>query len=179
MSENSVIKLGESAVGAQVTFIWLNETSAHLFKLADAMWQHLSPDEPHVPKANMRARMCLRGIHFWLFALETFALPAKSPLGMASLYYKEDSSLVEIHEVVVDPAVRGQHLGENIMKMLIAHVGRVAARRGVALELVLTSKTKHVAANELYLKLGFVCITCAGKASDSNHYRMLISPSIK
>lgn len=162
-----------------VTFIWLGDTSAHLFRLADAMWQHLSPEEPHVPKEKMRVRMHEDGEHFWLFALDSSVLPVKSSLGMASLYYKADSSVAEIHEVVVDPRARGQHLGEQIVVMLIEHVQREATRRQVAVDLELSSKPKRIAANRLYLKLGFVCILPAGEGRLSNHYRMVIAPEVK
>lgn len=179
MNDKNVLESGMSTAANPVNFVWLSDTSAHLFKLADAMWHHLSPEAPHIPKAKMRARMREEGNHFWLFALQTSALPAKSPLGMASLFYKADSFLVEIHEVVVDPMSRGQHLGEQIVTLLIEHARREALRRGSAIDLELSSKPKRVAANKLYLKLGFECIAPAGEGRDTNHYRMLIAPETK
>ncbi len=179
MNDKNVPVSGTSTDANPVTFIWLRATSAHLLTLADAMWCHLSPDAPHVPKAKMRARMCESGKHFWLFALETSALPAKHPLGMASLFYTADSSVAEIHEVVVDPASRGQHLGEQIVRMLIEHARHEAMRRRSPIDLELSSKPKRVAANTLYLKLGFLCIAPAGEGRDSNHYRMAIAPQVE
>ncbi len=179
MNDKNVPVSATSTDANPVTLVWLSDTSAHLFKLADAMWCHLSPDAPHVPKAKMRARMCRAGKHFWLFALETSVLPVKHPIGMASLYYKADSSVAEIHEVVVDPASRGQHLGEQIVTMLIEHARHESLRRRSPIELELSSKPKRIAANKLYLKLGFVCIAPAGEARDSNHYRMAIAPQVE
>ncbi len=179
MSDKKVLETTTSGNDNGVAFIWLRETSAHLFKLADAMWQHLSPDAPESPKTKMRARMCEAGKHFWLFALRTSLLPAKSPVGMAALFYKADSSVVQIHEVAVDPICRGLHLGEQIVTMLIEHVRREATRRGKAIDLELSSKPKRVAANKLYLKLGFVCIAPADEKREANHYRMVIAPEVK
>ena len=179
MSDKKVLEPNAPSGENPVTFIWLCDTSAHLFKLADAMWHHLSPDAPQAPKAKMRARMCEAGKHFWLFALCTSALPTKTPMGMAALFYKADSPVVQIHEVAVDPICRGQHLGEQIVTMLIEHARREASRRGKAIHLELTSKPKRVAANKLYLKLGFVCIAPADEHREANHYRMVLAPEVK
>ena len=67
-----------------------------------------------------------------------------------------------IEDVVVDESLRGQHVGEGLMRRLI----RLAKNSEVS-RIELTSKPKRVAANRLYQKLGFQL-----RPNDTNHYTL-------
>lgn len=122
-----------------------------------------------------------------LFALviirDTRRLYPQNIVGMASISYahKLGGTIAEIHDVVVDPSCRGEGLGERLMLALIDHAKRYAEERGESVIIALTSKPSRVAANKLYLKLGFTLTArhwrknhvCVG----TNLYRMTVTPS--
>jgi ribosomal protein S18 acetylase RimI-like enzyme len=56
-----------------------------------------------------------------------------------------------IEDVVVDNAFRGQGLGEKLIKAALEHAVQNGAKN-----LKLTSRPFRIAANQLYLKMGFV-----------------------
>lgn len=76
----------------------------------------------------------------------------KKIVGVATLYIfqKIGKRAAHVEDVVVDGAYRGQGLGKKLMNALIA----AARARGVE-RLELTSGADRVAANALYVKLGF------------------------
>lgn len=114
---------------------------------------------------------------------DTRRLYPENIVGMASICYAHTlgGTIAEIHDVVVDPSCRGEGLGERLMLALIAHAKRRAAERGENVTIALTSKPSRVAANKLYLKLGFTLTArhwrknhvCMG----TNLYRMTVTPS--
>jgi ribosomal protein S18 acetylase RimI-like enzyme len=72
--------------------------------------------------------------------------------GMATLcaIYKPTGRSGVIEDVVVDVSLRGQHVGERLVMILIKRAAAMSLNR-----LELTSKPERIAANKLYQKLGF------------------------
>ncbi len=85
-------------------------------------------------------------------------------IGMATLFVFPSMSGKKgtIEDVVVDEAHRGKGLGERLVRGLIEKARELGARK-----LDLTSSPKRIAANKLYLKLGFV-------KRETNVYRMVL-----
>jgi ribosomal protein S18 acetylase RimI-like enzyme len=104
-------------------------------------------------------------------------------VGMASIIYthKLGGTIAEIHDVVVDPVCRGGGIGEGLVRGLIADAEWYAGEVGSDIVISLTSRPSRVAANELYLKLGFeLTARYLRKNKESfgtNLYRMTITPS--
>lgn len=100
----------------------------------------------------------------------------ESVVGMASIIYqhKLGATVAEIHDVVVDPACRGEGLGERLVHALIVDATRYTQKLGHNITLSLTSKPSRVAANALYVKLGFALVATAHGESGTNLYRMII-----
>ena len=76
-----------------------------------------------------------------------------------------------VHDVVVDTAYRGQHIGKRLMERAIE-----IARRQRLTHLELTSKPARVAANRRYQSLGFE-LTIPADPKDpasTNHYRLML-----
>jgi|SRR3989338_2248882 len=128
-------------------------------------------------------RLLLDPLFVLVIVRDTRRLYPQNIVGMASICYahKLGNTIAEIHDVVVDPSCRGQGLGERLVLALIGHARRYAAERGESIIIALTSKPSRVAANKLYVKLGFTLTArhwrkdhvCVG----TNLYRMTITPS--
>lgn len=122
-----------------------------------------------------------------LFAMvvvrDTRRLYPQNIVGMASICYahKLGGTIAEIHDVVVDPSCRGEGLGERLVLALLGHARRYARETGEEITITLTSKPSRVAANKLYVKLGFVLSarhwTKKKECIGTNLYRMTIAPS--
>jgi ribosomal protein S18 acetylase RimI-like enzyme len=104
-------------------------------------------------------------------------------VGMASIFYvhKLGGTIAEIHDVVVDPVCRGEGIGERLVRGLIADAQRYAGEIGNDIVISLTSRPSRVAANELYLKLGFELtarhLRKNKESFGTNLYRMTITSS--
>lgn len=73
-------------------------------------------------------------------------------LGLASLciYHAPSGKMASIEDVIVDEAARGKHVGRALLERLLEE-----ARREAPIKLKLTSRPSRIAANTLYLSLGF------------------------
>lgn len=80
------------------------------------------------------------------------ALDGKKIVGMAMLFMlqKIGRKTATVEDVVVLASYRGQGIGEKLMRALVAEGKKQKLR-----SLTLTSRPSRVAANKLYLKLGF------------------------
>jgi ribosomal protein S18 acetylase RimI-like enzyme len=142
----------------------------------------LSGPERMLPRSQLQRLLCDP-----LFAIvvvrDTRRHYPQNIVGMASICYAHtlDGTIAEIHDVVVDPSCRGEGLGERLILALLGHARRRAKEIGGHITISLTSKPSRVAANKLYVKLGFTLIArhlrknneCIG----TNLYRMTITPS--
>ena len=83
-------------------------------------------------------------------------------VGIGTLYVmtKFGKKTSHIEDVVVDNAYRGQGLGEKLVRALIEE-----ARRRELTSVSLTSRPSRIAANKLYLKVGF-------QTKETNVYRL-------
>jgi ribosomal protein S18 acetylase RimI-like enzyme len=119
-----------------------------------------------------------------LIARDTRKSYPESVVGMASIFYphKLRSTVAEIHDVVVDPACRGEGLGERLVLGLIADAKERAAKTGNDIVISLTSKPSRVAANQLYQKLGFERTARSWRKNNTNIgtnlYRMTVTPPL-
>ncbi len=104
-------------------------------------------------------------------------------VGMASIIYihKLGGTIAEIHDVVVDPTCRGEGLGIRLVSGLVADARRYATEIGSDIVISLTSKPSRVAANQMYLKLGFTLVARHlrknKKDFGTNLYRMTVTPT--
>lgn len=118
-----------------------------------------------------------------LIARDTRKSYPESVVGMASIFYthKLRYTVAEIHDVVVDPACRGEGLGERLISGLIADAKERAQKIGNNIVISLTSKPSRVAANQLYQKLGFERTARSWRKNNTNIgtnlYRMTVTPS--
>jgi ribosomal protein S18 acetylase RimI-like enzyme len=131
-----------------------------------------------------RFRQLLANPLFRLLIARDLSKPyAERFVGMASIIYthKLGGTIAEIHDVVVDPACRGEGIGERLVRGLITDAERHAACIGNEIVISLTSRPSRVAANELYLKLGFELtarhLRKNKESFGTNLYRMTIIPS--
>ena len=83
-------------------------------------------------------------------------------LGCATLclYDSPTGRKASVEDVVVLDACRGRHLGRRLMEAVLEE-----ARRHAPLEVHLTSRPSRVAANAMYVRMGF-------RLRDTNAYRM-------
>lgn len=66
------------------------------------------------------------------------------------VFYSPTGTKASVEDVVVSSACRGRHLGRQLMEYLLEQAEKFAP-----IEIHLTSKPARVAANSLYLSLGF------------------------
>lgn len=98
--------------------------------------------------------------------------------GLGTMFVRRNLSrwIAEIHDVVVDEAVRGQGIGGNIMRELMRYALEFSRERGVTLHLFLTSRPSRSAANALYAKLGFERIAVADGEWGTNLFKIMVEP---
>ena len=94
-------------------------------------------------------------------------LDSERIIGCATLcvFHSPTGSKASIEDGVVSSAYRGQHLGKQLMEYVLEQ-----AKAYAPIELHLTSNPMRVAANKLYLSLGF-------QRKETNCYQMTISES--
>lgn len=108
-----------------------------------------------------------------LYVIFDSLTPSPSPkgegriIGCATLcvFHSPTGTKASIEDVVVSSAYRGQHLGKQLMEYVLEQ-----AQAYAPIELHLTSNPMRVAANKLYLSLGF-------QKKETNCYQMTISES--
>lgn len=104
-------------------------------------------------------------------------------VGMAYIIYiqKLGETIAEIHDVIVDPVCRGEGIGVKLVSGLINDARRYATEIGSDIVISLTSKPSRVAANRMYIKLGFTLVARHlrknKKDFGTNLYRMTVTPA--
>ena len=124
-------------------------------------------------------RQCFRNPNFHLcVATEREKPPPQNIVGMATIFFQRNLSgwLAEIHDVVVDEAYRGKHIGERLIDMLLQKARERARTHNEKINLFLTSNPERVAANGLYKKKGFLLIATALGEEGTNLYEMIVTP---
>lgn len=122
---------------------------------------------------------CLSNPNFYLFVAEESGRDrTQFFLGMGSIFFQRNLGrwIAEIHDVVVDSEYRGRGLGEQLVLRLIGEAKIFAGAHRKPIELYLTSRPSRVAANKLYLKLGFTLVADATGQWGTNLYKMMITP---
>ena len=117
---------------------------------------------PHLDLRQYERAIANPSFHTVL-AFESDNLAPYDVVGMASILYKDNlvRPLAEIHEVVVEDAYKGKGIGKGLMDELLWHSKKYAMHLGQCVRLSLTSRPDRIAANALYIKLGFQLIAKA------------------
>lgn len=107
-----------------------------------------------------------------------YAREGISCVGWASLYIFHTRTRIyaEIHDVFVEEWARNRGHGTILVRDVIEHVCQYATRERRPVYLQLTSGPKRVAANKMYIKLGFTLVAAAPDESGTNFYRMMCDP---
>jgi ribosomal protein S18 acetylase RimI-like enzyme len=116
--------------------------------------------------------------NFYLFVAVKDLPQGQKIVGMATIFFQRNIAryISEIHDVVVDENCRGQGLGEQLVRTLIAAAHTFASERNTKIKLFLTSRPSRVAANKLYLKLGFTLVAEATGSWGTNLYKLMVIP---
>jgi ribosomal protein S18 acetylase RimI-like enzyme len=107
----------------------------------------LSADAEILTRQYFKNILASEGIHLFLATIDK-----KQIVGMLTIAtYKTPTGIkVWIEDVIVDESHRGKGIGRELMLFAIDFSGSLGAKY-----ISLTSRPSRVAANELYLKLGF------------------------
>lgn len=99
-------------------------------------------------------------------------------LGMATIFFQKNLAkwIAEIHDVVVNEEHRGRGVGKTLINKILEDAREFCKIRNVKLNLYLTCRPSRVAANSLYLKLGFVQVAKAHGEWGTNLYKIIVEP---
>ena len=139
--------------------IKINRFSERVFEAVSRLLPQLSPDANVLTRQYFKSILASESIHFFICELDK-----KQIAGMLTIAsYKTPSGIkVWIEDVVVDESQRGKGIGKEMMLFAIDYSKSLGAK-----DIRLTSRPSRIAANELYLKLGF-------KKYETNFYRYLL-----
>jgi ribosomal protein S18 acetylase RimI-like enzyme len=128
------------------------------FEAVSRLLPQLSSDAEILTRKYFKSILASESIHFFIAELENGQI-----VGMLTIaVYKTPSGIkVWIEDVVVDEAHRGKGIGKELMLAAIDYSKSLGSK-----DIRLTSRPSRIAANELYLKLGF-------KKYETNFYRYL------
>jgi ribosomal protein S18 acetylase RimI-like enzyme len=137
----------------------INRFSERAFDAVSMLLPQLSPDAELLTRQDFKSILASGNIHFFIAELEK-----KQIVGMLTIAsYKTPSGIkVWIEDVVVDESQRGKGIGKDFMLFAIGYSKSLGAK-----DIRLTSRPSRIAANELYLKLGF-------KKYETNFYKYLL-----
>lgn len=95
-------------------------------------------------------------------------------IGLAFIFFQWRFSgwLAEIHDVVVDSAYRGQHIGDMLTAKLLDAARRFAEEKKQKVTIYLTSKPARESANLMYRKHGFELVATATGEAGTNLYKL-------
>jgi ribosomal protein S18 acetylase RimI-like enzyme len=133
--------------------------SERSFEAVLKLLPQLSKDSEVLTRQYFKDILASEGIHLF------FARPDKKQIaGMLTIaVYKTPTGIkVWIEDVVVDESHRGKGIGSELMRFAIDYSGSLGAKN-----INLTSRPSRLAANELYLKLGFM-------KYETNFYKYLL-----
>ena len=125
----------------------VNRFSNRTFEAVSGLLPQLSSDAELLTRQYFKSILASRDIHFFIAELEN-----RQIVGMLTLVaYKIASGIkIWIEDVVVDESKRGKGFGKEMMLFAIDYSKSLGAK-----EIKLTSRPSRIAANEMYLKLGF------------------------
>jgi ribosomal protein S18 acetylase RimI-like enzyme len=133
--------------------------SERSFEAVLKLLPQLSKDSEVLTRQYFKNMLASEGIHLFFARLDK-----KQIVGMLTIavYKTPTGRKVWIEDVVVDEPHRGKGIGKDLMLFAIDYSGSLGAKY-----INLTSRPSRIAANELYLKLGF-------KKYETNLYRYLL-----
>ena len=136
----------------------INRLSERAFEAVSRLLPQLSSDAELLTRQYFKNILASESIHFFICELDK-----KQIVGMLTIAsYKTPSGIkVWIEDVVVDESQRGKGIGKELMLFAIGYSKSLGAK-----DIRLTSRPSRIAANELYLKLGF-------KKHETNFYKYL------
>ena len=136
----------------------INRLSERTFEAVSRLLPQLSSDAELLTRQYFKSILASESIHFFIAELDK-----KQIAGMLTIAaYKTPSGVkVWIEDVVVDESQRGKGIGKELMLFAIGYSKSLGA-----MDIRLTSRPSRIAANELYLKLGF-------KKQETNFYKYL------
>ena len=128
------------------------------FEAVSRLLPQLSSDAEILTRKYFKSILASESIHFFIAELDKGQI-----VGMLTIaVYKTPSGIkVWIEDVVVDESQRGKGIGKEFMLFAIGYSKSLGAK-----DIRLTSRPSRIAANELYLKLGF-------KKYETNFYKYL------
>jgi len=129
------------------------------FEAVSRLLPQLSSDAEILTRKYFKSILASESIHFFIAELDKGQI-----VGMLTIaVYRTPSGIkVWIEDVVVDEAHRGKGIGKELMLAAIDYSKSLGSK-----DIRLTSRPSRIAANELYLKLGF-------KKYETNFYRYLL-----
>jgi ribosomal protein S18 acetylase RimI-like enzyme len=145
-----------------------------ILRLLGVLSERVSP----VARSVLRLQSVLGTPSFrLLIARDTEKTYPENMVGMASVLYHKTlvHTDAKINDVAVDPEYRGQGIGEELVRRLIADARNYAALYREDVLLALTSRPSRIEANSLYLKLGFTLVAHARGPNGTNYYQMRIT----
>ena len=137
----------------------VNRFSDRAFEAVLRLLPQVSSDAELLTKKYLKSILASESVHFFIAELDN-----KQIGGMLTIAtYKTPSGIkVWIEDVVVDESHRGKGIGKELMLFAIDYSKSLGAK-----DIRLTSRSSRIAANELYLKLGF-------KKYETNFYKYLL-----
>ena len=128
------------------------------FEAVSRLLPQLSSDAEILTRKYFKSILASESIHFFIAELDKGQI-----VGMLTIaVYRTPSGIkVWIEDVVVDEVHRGKGIGKELMLAAIDYSKSLGSK-----DIRLTSRPSRIAANELYLKLGF-------KKYETNFYRYL------
>ncbi len=115
---------------------------------------------------------------FYLYvARDADANTSDNIVGMALIYFVwgPDGWHSEIHAVVVDENHRGLKIGKLLTEKLIATAKEFVEVNQEGFSVYLTSKSERVAANAMYLSMGFKLVAKADGDNGTNLYKLTVT----
>lgn len=136
--------------------IKISRFSERAFEAVSRLLPQLSPDANVLTRQYFKSILASEGIHFFIAEIDK-----KQIVGMLTIaVYKTPTGIkVWIEDVTVDKAHRGKGIGKELMLAALDYSKSLGSK-----DIRLTSRPARIAANELYLKLGF-------KKQDTNYYK--------
>ena len=136
--------------------IKISRFSERAFEAVSRLLPQLSPDANVLTRQYFKSILASESIHFFICELDK-----KQIVGMLTIAaYKTPTGIkVWIEDVAVDEAHRGKGFGKELMLVALDYSKSLGSK-----DIRLTSRPARIAANELYLKLGF-------KKQETNFYK--------